>query len=488
MTATALSTATWTPIEFSQAWEEPPAEASTLAAKQTADANHFKNDVGYADAFVARHSKSIRYVTDEATWLVFSEEHGWRRDTSSEIYSLAAEYARELYRDALVKAATLDPDAGKRLIANAVPLGDRKRISPAISFAESNRAVAVLAEELDADKLLVGVRNGVVNLADGSFQPHRRGHLVTRRLDVTFDATATAPTFERFLAEVQPEADMRGFLQRLSGYWLTGETREHILPFHYGTGANGKGTFLEQVTLKMFGNYGAKLTDSLVYASDRSALPHLELANLCGKRFTLGEENSDGGRLNEPLLKAITGSDKVKGRFHYANFVEYFPTYKVTLVGNHKPRIAGTDEGIWRRFLMVDWKVQIPSERRDAKLSEKLSAEVSGILNWCIAGAMEWQRTGLNPPESCKAATAAFREKSDVLAEFIDECFVADAAGHCTKADAFNAYTRWAVRQGMSHPMSKRALGIQLINRGWQEGDLAHENQRCWFGWRVSNE
>ena len=461
---------------------------SEQAADTTADANHFKNDVGYADAFVKRHSESIRFCTDEAKWLVYSVEHGWRRDKSGEINSLAADYARSLYRDALAMAATLDPDMGKKLITSAASLGNKKRISPAISFAESNRDIVVNAEELDADKLLVGVRNGVVNLADGSFQPHSRDHLVTRRLDVAFDATATAPTFERFLAEVQPESDMRGFLQRLSGYWITGETREHILPFHYGTGANGKGTFLEQVMLKQFGNYGAKLTDSLVYASDRGALPHLELANLCGKRFTLGEENAKGGNLNERLLKAITGSDKVKGRFHYANFVEYFPTYKITLVGNHKPRIDGTDEGIWRRFLLVDWKVQIPPEKRDAKLSEKLAAEMPGILNWCIAGAIEWQRTGLNPPESCRAATAAFREKSDALVEFVAECFIADPDGYCTKADAFNAYTRWATRQGINHPMSKRALGFQLINRGWAEGRASHENSHCWYGWRVSNE
>ncbi len=456
-----------------------------LAGKYDAS-NHFRNDIGYADAFVKRHADSIRYCADEAAWLVFTDATGWQRDESGEIKSMAADFARELYRQALVRAATMDPDSGKRLIATVAALGNKKRIDPALSFAASNRAVVVPAEQLDADPFLVGVLNGVVNLADGSFHPHNRKQLVTRRLAVSYDANATAPNFEKFLAEVQPEPEMRAFLQRLSGYALTGETRDHVLPFHYGTGANGKGTFLEQTILRMAGSYGAKLTDSLVYASERSAPPHLELANLCGRRYALGEENSSGGKINESLLKAITGGDRVKGRFHYGNFKEYFPTYKIALVGNHKPRIDGTDDGIWRRFLLVDWPVQIPEQLRDTKLKDKLAAEMPGILNWCIAGAREWAETGLNPPESCRVATAAFREKSDALSEFVAECFVADADGYSTKAEVFTAYKGWANQQGIAHPMSKRALGFQLINRGWQEQNQSHENCRCWLGWRLT--
>ena len=467
----------------------PQAAPSSSRADETSDtANHFKSDVGYGDAFVQRHAKSIRYCADEKIWLVFDDVSGWRRDeTGTAIKSLAADYARELYQAALIEAAAKEPEIGKRIISNAAALGNKKRIDPALSFAACNPAVIVRAEQLDADPLLVGVQNGVVNLADGTFQVHRREHLVTRRLAVNFDANATAPIWENFLLEVQPEKKIRDFLQRLCGYALTGEIREHILPFHFGTGANGKGTFLEHGFLKLASDYGAKLTDSLVYASKHGTPPHLEIANLCGKRFALGEENSESGVLNERLLKAITGGDKVKGRFHYGNFVEYFPTYKIALVGNHKPRIDGTDDGIWRRFLLVDWKIQIPEGKRDATLKDKLAVEMSGILNWCIAGARVWRKIGLNPPASCKAATAAFRDNSDKLVEFIAENFTADPDSYCTKADVFAEYRKWAEREGIKYPMSKRALGFQLINRGWQEFKQGHENSNCWRGFQLQN-
>lgn len=446
---------------------------------------HFKSDVGYADKFVRRFSGSIRFCADEYIWLVFDEAAGWRRDASQVIRAKAADFARELYLSAVEKAKDLPPDEGIKLMSSMVSLGNRKRIDPALTFAQCNPAITIQAVQLDAEPFLVGARNGVVDLRDGSFQPHQPGHLVTRRLGTDYVPGAAAPTWERFLAEVQPDPEMRAFLQRLAGYALTGEIREHILPFHYGTGANGKGTYLEHALLKLAGDYGAKLTDSLVYQSAKGHVPHLEVANLCGKRFALGEENAEGGSLNESLLKAMTGGDRVKGRFHYGNFVEYFPTYKTALVGNHKPRIDGTDDGIWRRFLLVDWPVQIPPARRDGQLKDKLAAEMPGILNWVVAGARDWMQDGLRPPECCTAATAAYRMQSDKLAEFIADQFVQEEGATVTKAAAYAAYREWATQAGVAHPASKRGLGFQLAARGWQETKAGHERQHCWVGYRL---
>lgn len=447
--------------------------------------NHFRSDVGYADRFVKRFVGTIRFCVDENCWLVFDDAKGWRRDESNEIRAKAADFARELYLKAIEEAKDLEPTAGIKLVSSLASLGNRKRVDPALAFSQCNPAITVRAAELDADLFLVGARNGVIDLRDGSFHPHKPEHFVTRRLSANYDPTATAPTWERFLAEVQPDPEMRAFLQRLAGYSLTGEIREHVLPFHYGTGANGKGTFLEHAQLKLSGDYGAKLTDALVYQSAKGHIPHLEIANLCGKRFALGEENTEGGKLNENLLKSMTGGDRQKGRFHYANFIEYFPTYKVALVGNHKPRIDGTDDGIWRRFLLVDWPVQIPKERRDGQLKDKLAAEMSGILNWAVAGAREWMQHGLQPPVCCTVATEAYRAQSDKLAEFIAEHFIKEDGATVTKAGAYAAYREWATRAGIDHQASKRGLGFQLAGRGWQETKAGHESQHCWVGYRL---
>ncbi len=441
----------------------------------------FSNDVFYADAFVRNHKQRIRYCSDEKSWLIYDAKSGWLRDAANGVRKQIADYARGLYVDALEAAKTMEPDSGKRHIASRIALGNKKRIEPALSFAEADPQVTVKAEDLDANEFLLGVENGAIDLRNGSFTGHNEGQLVTRRCGTHYDAKATAPTWERFLIEVQPDPEVRGFLQRLAGYWFTGSTRDHVLPFFYGTGANGKGTYLEQGILKLAGTYGAKLTDAFVYLSGRGTLPQLEIANLCGTRFTLGEENAENKNINEQLLKSITGGDKVKGRFHYANFTEYFPSYKVTLVGNHKPKITGSDDGIWRRFVLVDWPVQIAPEKRDSLLGSKLAGEMPGILNWVIRGAIEWQGRGLIIPESCNVATQEFRQQSDELSDFVSERFVTERGSYCSKSDVFKEYLDWADKEGIHKPETKRGLGTQLINRGWHDAIIGNANTRVWM-------
>ena len=460
----------------------PPAEN----APEVEPPNHFKSDIGYADAIVRRYGGTIRFCPDENCWLIFDPESGWHRDETKEIVDLVTKYARHLFVNALEAAKTMKEKEGEKLVAAMVDLGNQRRMIPAIKIAESSRSIIIRANDLDSDLDLVGVQNGVINLRTGAFSKHSQHKLVTRRLCCSYAVGAEAPTWNRFLERVQPDPEMRAFLARLAGYCLHGEVKDHVLPFHYGAGANGKGTFLEQALLKVAGSYGAKLTDSIVYQSERGTTPYLEIAGLCGKRLALGEENSEGGKLNESLLKAITGGDRVKGRFHHKDFLEYSPTYKIQLVGNHKPRIAGTDEGIWRRFLLIDWPVEIPPEERDRDLSAKLAAEMPGILNWAIAGARDWLDNALRPPVSCKEATDKFRKQSDALSDFIPECFTEDPDGYVSKADAFTRYQAWANANGLKHPISKRSLGNALVNHGWNETRVGKNRVDVWVGYKIT--
>lgn len=469
--------------------EPPPAVVETeqliVTRKPTMPVSKFASDVGFADKIVERFQGSIRYCYSEGKWLLFNEEVGWVRDVSGLITQQVVEYARDLYRGACESAKEMDSDSGKRLMSAMASLGTVKRITNALELAKVNPMVVVSPDQLDADPNLVGVLNGVVDIRTGEFMPHRREHLVTRRLGTSFDATATAPTWERFLEEVQPDGGMRAFLQRLAGYSLSGDIREHILPFHLGTGANGKGSYLEQGLLRLMGTYGAKASDSLVYASERGNPPFLEIAGLCGARLALGQENAEGGRLNEKFLKDATGGDRQKGRFHYGNFVEYWPSAKIHLVGNHRPRINGTDDGIWRRFILVDWPVQIPAESRDPTLKDKFAAEMPGILNWALCGAREWLTGGLRIPEQCQIATTEFRRASDSLRDFLDDAVIEDPNGTVSKAELFKEYKRFAEDSGIRHPMQKRSLSNALGLRGWTDSYSNRLKQKVWTGYRI---
>jgi putative DNA primase/helicase len=416
--------------------------------------------------------------------LHFSPGQGWQRDETGQAYATLLEFARRLVVAGLEEAKTLENP--QPFVAQLTRLKDRRRLDPALHLSTTDPRVVVRALDLDSRLEFIGCTNGILDVLTGKFTPFDQDVLVTRRLAVAFDPDAKAPTWERFLSEVQPDSIMRVFLQRLLGSALFGAVRDHILPFHHGTGANGKSTALEAV-LDLFGGYGAKLTNSLVYSTRNGAPPYLELAGLFGARLAIGEENAQGGALNEELLKAITGGDRVKGRFHHANFIEGPASYKAHLVGNHKPLIAGTDDGIWRRFVLIPWPVSIPPERRDPLLRERISREAPGLLNWLVQGCIDWNRDGLRIPEACRALTNDFRQESDELADFIGEAMTRSLEHYCLKGEVYTAYKDWAVQAGL-RPKTKRQLSTALQERGFESGRTSATRDHSWIGWTLNQQ
>jgi len=465
---------------------EPTAKASSVKTKDD-KAEPFRlprSDDDFSQAFLSARGNRLRFCPDLDTWLHFSPEEGWRRDETRQAYATLLEFARQLVKDGLEEAKKLEDPAS--FVAQLTRLKDRRRLDPALHLSTTDPRVVVRALDLDSRPEVIGCTNGILDVLTGNFTTFNRDTLVTRRLAVAFDPDAKAPTWERFLSEVQPDPTMRAFLQRLLGSALFGAVRDHVLPFHHGTGANGKSTALETI-LDLFGGYGAKLTNSLVYASRNGAPPYLELAGLFGARLTIGEENAQGGALNEELLKAITGGDRVKGRFHHCNFIEGPATYKVHLVGNHKPLIAGTDDGIWRRFVLIPWPVSIPPERRDPLLRERITREAPGLLNWLLQGCIDWSRDGLQIPEACRAITNDFRQESDELADFIGETLTKDPERYCLKGEVYTVYKRWAEEGGLK-PKTKRQLSTALQERGFESGRTSTTRDHSWIGWALNQE
>jgi putative DNA primase/helicase len=441
-----------------------------------------KSDDDYAQQFLEAYRDRVRFCPDTEGWLHYRSECGWANDKTNATYNHLLEFARRLYETGLDEAKHTEDQ--KLFLKELSKIKDKRRLDPALALSSKDPSIIVRALELDHQPHLIGCANGILNVVNGQFETFNPESLITRRINVRFDRNAEAPTWDRFIEKVQPDPQMRSFLQRLIGSALFGAVRDHFLPFHYGTGANGKSTALEGI-LQLFGDYGAKLTDSLVYKNRNGSQPHLELAGLFGARLTLGEENAAGGQLNEALLKAITGGDRVKGRFHYSEFVEAAPTYKVHLVGNHKPAIAGTDEGIWRRFLLIPWPVLIPPEERDPKLRERIAFESAGVLNWLLEGCIQWDKIGLQIPDLCKGATADFRQESDDLADFIAEHLEKDLEGYCLKSEVYESYKRWSDTNRIK-PMTKRLLGSALQERGFKAGRTSTATRdRSWTGWRL---
>jgi len=169
-------------------------------------------------------------------------------------------------------------------------------------------------------------------------------------------------------------------------------------------------------------------------------------------------------------------------RFLNAEFFEFVPQCKIWMSTNSKPRIEGCDLGIWRRIHLIPFSVTIPPEERDHDMPRKLRDELPGIFQRAIRGALEWSRGGLRPPRAVVEAVAQYRDESDGLGQFIDECCEVPERGtplfSATKSkssDLYHTYNAWATANN-ERPLTQKTFNERLSSRGF----LRARNSRGW--------
>lgn len=330
---------------------------------------------------------------------------------------------------------------------------------------ESSVALARRVDELDASALDVNCASGVLRFTvdgggDAGFSrqssvdliPHARDQLLTKIIPHAYDPHAKAPLFEAFLRRIMPEERMRRFLQRWFGLCATALTGEQKLCYFYGSGANGKSVLVDLMAW-LFHDYAAIAKIESLTGSNRrgggDATP--DLVQLVGARFVRASEPDEGVRWQEGLIKELTGGEPMLVRALQQDFFEFLPCFKLTVSGNHKPDIRGTDEGIWRRLLLVPFDQHIPKEERDPGLQHKLRAEAPGILRWVVEGLLDYLESGLDEPREVLVATAEFRAESDPIGQFLTDCTVVtgEPEHRISSADLMAGFNFWRMRDGL---------------------------------------
>lgn len=290
------------------------------------------------------------------------------------------------------------------------------------------------------------------------------GDYLTKITAVAPDPLCPIPLWQAFLERVTGgNVEYIKFLQRVCGYGLTGLTNEHALFFCYGTGANGKSTFVNTVT-GCIGDYHRSAPIETFTVSNTERHP-TELAALRGSRLVTAVETEEGRRWAESRIKSLTGGDKIAARFMRQDFFEFLPIFKLLIAGNHKPGLRSVDEAIRRRFHLLPFTSVIPKEERDLSFGDKLKDEWPGILAWMIEGCLDWQRQGLNPPAIVTAATAEYLEAEDSLAAWLDGAGDKDPNAFETTTDFFASWRKFAHENG-EYVGSVRKFSQRLEERG----------------------
>lgn len=345
-----------------------------------------------------------------------------------------------------------------------------------ITLAQSERGIPLLPEQLDCDPWLLNVANGTLDLRTGTRQAPRREDLLTKYTAVDHDPDARCPHWDAFLRRIMANnTNMIEFLQRAIGYALTGDCREQVLFLLYGTGANGKSTFLE-VVRALLGTYAAQ-TDFTTFLARSSDTVRNDLARLAGARFVTAVEAEDGRRLDEALVKQLTGGDRITARFLFEEFFEFDPQFKLFLATNHKPVIWSTGHSIWRRIRLIPFTVTIPEAEQDRTLPATLRTELPGILNWALQGCLTWQRGGLGVPKEVEDATQDYRTEMDVIADFLAGSCVWEPGAKVARKVLYETYEVWSARNG-ERPLSSKVFSKLLKEHGLTQTKVGHNKIR----------
>jgi P4 family phage/plasmid primase-like protien len=414
-------------------------------------------DTGNGERFAAEHGGDVCWVAKWGKHMVWNGRK-WEADVREDVTKKAQRTAKGIHADAA--APELDVDAQKRITRHAISSQSALRIRAMIDMAKGHMIAD--HEEFDADLWFLNCQNGTVDLRTGELREHNREDLITKATPVEYDPKVATPVFDAFLKKIVPDPEIRAFLQRAFGMALSGEVRDNVLIILHGTGSNGKSTLMDAL-MEAFGDYAISSAPDLLMSKANSH--PTELADLFGARLVSCMESEEGRRLNEGLVKQLTGRDRIKARRMREDFWEFDPTHSVFFGTNHKPEIRGTDHAIWRRLKLVPFEVTIPDAEQDKDLTAKLRKELPGILAWAVQGCLEWQRTGLQEPKKVTEATQGYRADMDVIAQFIEDMCV-EADGVEVGATRLHIeYQTWCRNNG-EEPLSQRKFGGRIGERG----------------------
>lgn len=476
-------------LAYNAASCEPPlseSEVAQIAANVVS--SHRKNndsvlratDLGNAKRMSELYSDTLRYVAEMKRWLEKTQSGAWRFIDELRVLLLAREIIPMIYDE----MRRLSPGSRQEMMAHAKYSESNKALKDAVELFRSEPGISVSANNLDEGEWMFPANNGLVDLQTGKFIPMDPALHITQTAGVSFDPDATCPLWEAFLLEIMNgNVELVEYLRRAIGYTLTTQTMEHALFFAYGSGANGKSTFLN-VLRALFGDLGAQANGDILLDKNGSAAMSSNaassaVARLAGKRLVAMSEVEEGRHFSEKTVKWYTGGEGITARMLYQNEFEFKPRFKLWLAGNYKPTIKGNDHGIWRRMKLIPFTVTIPPEKRDPDLERKLRDELPGILNWALAGCKQWRENGykLKEPAIITNEVSEYRGEMDVVESWLSEFTRNDPEGEIHFGDAYKFFKEWSEAE-YNFSYSRKRLGMIFQDKGYKPAARPHRVYR----------
>ena len=415
----------------------PPKQYSKTAVAPNLKPDDF-TDLGQAKVFYKEYGEKLRYSL--ATGFLFYTGRVWKEGTLK-----AQGFAQELTERQLKEVtlllrkvqndennAALNNDSSARKEADNTEKNikqyrrfilknrDSQRISAVLK--EIQPSIEISTDELDTDGFLLNTPVGTIDLKSKRIHPHNPNAYCTK-------ITAVRPSdkgkelFMNFLKNITCEdSELQEYLQLVVGMCAIGKVFCENLIIAYGTGKNGKSTFFNLLA-QVLGDYSGSLSaETLTSECRKNKSP--EYAELCGKRLVISSELEDDTSLNTAIMKKLCSTDRIYAEKKYKAPFDFKPTHTLILCTNHLPRIYTSDNGTWRRIIIIPFHAVIENSTEMKNYADYLFENAGeAVLSWIIEGAEKFINTNYNliQPKCVQQAIDNYRNENDWLHNYLSE-------------------------------------------------------------------
>lgn len=420
------------------------------------------DDTGNADRFVDRYGNLYKFSYVEKKFYIYDGTK-WTIDDRGSIRKLIDEMIESMKNEKIIHSEEIPEEDAKEFFQKFYKKTRGTQSKKNITDELKHRR-PVTPDSFDKDDMLLNVSNGYIDLTSRELYKHDIDKMFSQKANTDYSEKMQPSVWLDFLNDIfAGDKEVIRYIQKALGYSLTGSTREQVMFILHGKGRNGKSIFVETIS-EILGDYSNNMQAKSLMVKKNDNV-NTDIARLSKARFVTSSEPNEGFRFDEGLIKQITGGDKVTARFLYAEEFEYTPKFKIWVSTNHKPIIRGTDDGIWRRLILIPFEVQIPEEKVDKDLKYKLLREAPAILNWMTEGAYMWMQEGLNMPEKLKEAGNKYRNEMDTLGQFIEDKCNVNPDYSVKVSELHSEYQKWSEE----NLTTNKVLGLKSFSQKMEE-------------------
>ena len=351
-------------------------------------------------------------------------------------------------------------------------------------------------EKQDENNNLLCFNNGVFDFRDNVFRDGKPEDYITKSTNIDYIPISDVSKdhlkqVEDFMLQLFPVEELHKYMWEHLASTLIGTNENQTFNIYIGSGANGKSKLVDLMT-KVLGDYKGTVPITLI-TQKRPGIggTSSEIVQLRGVRYAVMQEPSKGDKINEGIMKEITGGDPIQGRALFKETVTFIPQFKLVVCTNTLFDIKDTGDGTWRRIRVCDFKAKFrenpvqgdPDEPYQFPIDKKIEAKFEQWKEPFMSKLVEIAMKKKGLVEDCEIVlnkSNAYREDQDYLREFVREKITKTDGGKIKKTELLETFKQWyTIQYGRSVPKPKELY--DFIDKRYSKN-----NRGTWIGIAIN--